>query len=108
MISRGKRKYLVNLCQPEGFFYRGDKLCFKMGGMIIVGMKPIEADVINRPITYDINFDVLKEDGLLEPFNPSKCSQWGQWTDVTKPMQQFSRHHMATLHPNNLKFLEAK
>jgi len=37
---------------------------------------------------------------------PEKTSQWAPWPEPVASMTQFSRHHMAVHHPDNMKFLE--
>lgn len=40
MVSKGKRRYLLALYQADGFFYRGDVLCYKHKNTILVNMVP--------------------------------------------------------------------
>lgn len=105
MISKGKRRYLVTLYQPDGFFYRGGKLCYRLGDRILVGLdpRPEGVEVYGTPVAYDIEFDVLKKDYLLGTFKPSLISQWGQLGDQLSTTQ-FSRHHMAVGHPDNFQY----
>lgn len=99
MISKGKRRYLVNLFMPDGFFYRGNTLCFKMGNQILVNMIPAAMHAVQGTIAFteDICLDfedfksntgesdiagllagVLKKNGDVAPFDSSKISRWGQ------------------------------
>lgn len=80
MISKGKRRYLVTLYQPDGFFYRDALLCYRLGKLVLVDMVctgPIGTGV--APQVYDIEFDVLKKDNSLGTFTVDKASQWGSW-----------------------------
>lgn len=107
MISKGKRKYLLELYQPDGFFYRDDLLCYRLGKLVLVDLvvtKPVGVDVCTRPVAYDIEFDVLSKDNVLGVFTPGKVSQWGQWSEQLSTMTQSGRHDMAFHHPDNFQY----
>lgn len=107
MISKGKRKYLLELYQPDGFFYRDGLLCYRLGKLVLVDLvatKAVGADVYTRPVAYDIEFDVLSKDNLLGVFEPERAVLWGQWGEQLSTMTQFSRHHMAVSHPDNFQY----
>lgn len=66
MISKDKRRHLVNLYTPHGFFWRRDKLCYRNGNDIYVNLVPIgnlphvgtETEVVTLPWTTQQTFDM--------------------------------------------------
>lgn len=98
MISKGKRRYLVALYMPEGFFYRGDVLCYKHENAILVNMVPTSSPEVESFKSESVSVNIAwKLDRILESsryrnidikpnVEPASIQQFvHDWTDVVFP-----------------------
>lgn len=115
MISKGKRRYLVALYTPDGFFYRGNTLCFKMGNVILVNMIPTGPVLpesftsVSTPPNIAWQRDSILDSNqpIIQPFDSSKPSHWKSYLDDIKLMSQVGRNETMAIHdPRNFEIID--